>query len=587
MLIFSFCIYGTDLKYYEGLHENLKIISSHPFFTANPHKIYITHSPTAIQQYIDLYITFPNTTLSEMPQTFTDIPRMSRLSVFDSLEDEDYFISRDADSRITPRDIWCISEFIKSNRTLHIIRDHYYHKMRIMAGTYTIKKGPQLSCVTDAILRWKATKTINSANDYGTDEEFLESIIYPILKSDALIHTNSVGYADENTTPITIPQESEADFIGNVYMYVNGTFVPQFTYSKYITPDHIRWLNGQVQYRILSTIGEQFPIRSLSWSDRAPILQIFYMANYYLQDVNRAIAILLKYRHALIDDTIIGASTLLLNQLRKTKRIVASFDPTRQPAADEIVIQYGEYPHNINYLPISSTLYRHPIYFDTVYHDIVEYNPCWEKIAQIYILNLVERKDRYMHLLVDLCRVRAPLHRIHHYKAKKDSYTGDRQTDAYIGATKNHLDVVNDVIEMGYENCLVLEDDVTFISNVPLFWKQMGEYLDRAYAADICFIGYSKHGEIVEHDDLVSKTFQQCTTSSAYLLNNATIRRVQECLHTGFYQMLAGGNTGVYCCDRYWAKLQRDGKMFVMTNKLAYQRITHSDIVNGVNYHFD
>lgn len=586
MLIFSFCIYGTDLKYYEGLHENLKIISSHPFFTTTPHKIYITHSPTAIQQYIDLYKTFPNTTLSEIQDIRT--PMISRLLMIDTLEDGDYFISRDADSRITTRDIWCISEFIKSNKSLHIIRDHFYHKKRIMGGMNIIKKTAIINqTFANMFNNWKVSRNITTTNDYGLDEEFLECIIYPILKSDALIHTNSVGYADENTTPITIPQESEADFIGNVYMYVNGTFMPQFTYSKYITPDHIRWLNGQAQYRILSTIGEQFSIRSLSWSDRASILQIFYMANYYLQDVKGAIAILSKYRHALIDDTIIGASTLLLNHLRKTKRIVASFDPTRQPAADEIVIQYGEYPHNIDYLPVSSTIYRHPIYFDTVYHDVVEYDPCWNKIGQIYILNLVERKDRYMHLLVDLCRVRAPLHRIHHYKAKKDSYTGDRQTDAYIGATKNHLDVVDDAIKMGYENCLVLEDDVTFISNVPLFCKQMGEYLDRAYAADICFIGYSKHGEIVEHDDLVSKTFQQCTTSSAYLLNSTTIQRVQECLHTGFYQMLAGGNTGVYCCDRYWAKLQKDGKMFVMTNKLAYQRITHSDIVNGVNYHFD
>jgi hypothetical protein len=97
-LVFGFCIYGTNLKYYEGLHENLKIITTHPFFqdksVIKSVKTYIIYSPTAKPKYISLYKTFPNIILCELPTEFTDIPRMSRLSFFDTLDNDDYFISR-------------------------------------------------------------------------------------------------------------------------------------------------------------------------------------------------------------------------------------------------------------------------------------------------------------------------------------------------------------------------------------------------------------------------------------------------------------------------------------------------------------
>ena len=52
MNIFSFCLYGTDLKYYLGLHENLKLINEH----FPDHYIYIYVGKTRLNDYISDYM---------------------------------------------------------------------------------------------------------------------------------------------------------------------------------------------------------------------------------------------------------------------------------------------------------------------------------------------------------------------------------------------------------------------------------------------------------------------------------------------------------------------------------------------------
>lgn len=348
------------------------------------------------------------------------------------------------------------------------------------------------------------------------------------------------------------------------------------------------WANKNFQelYDLRNTIH----VQSIQYNSRSYVLLYIALACCYIGHPKDAVAVLSQFKYAYIDETIIKQSNIVLASLRQTYTIIASFDPTRVPKEDEIIIQYGKYPHTHECLPHSldnRTIYRHPIYFDPSLHTRVEYHPCWEKIEKIYILNLEERKDRYMNLLAELCAVRAPLHRIYHYKAQKDKITGNRQIDAYIGATQNHLDVVYDFIVHKHKYCLVLEDDVAFISNVELIWKQLQTFFERPYEFDLAFLGYSKVGEIKDYDDVLSLSYQDCTTSSAYILQDSSVHRIRECLEVGVHEMKKGGSTHIYCCDRYWCKLKNENKIFLFMPKLSYQHINHSDIVGGINYNFD
>lgn len=556
MNTFCFCIYGTTAKYTQGLVENLQSIQTlFPSFHTMIH--YASDVP---ESYLTQYRSFPNTTLEPI---ITEIPMMSRVLTWKP--HTTYFV-RDADSRVTSRDAACIKAFLASNKMAHVVRDHYYHKNRIMGGIFGIRVPADWNLQTLWMV-WKQTQSV--LPPYGTDEKFLKEVIYPLIKDNMLLHTNVVAYQHEYPTLIPADQVDDFDFVGNVY-----DPHPTFGYKQYITMDHIQWLRSQNQFMLIANIAKTFPFHN-----EYPLLETFYMANYYTSQIEDAKFWLSKYRHCVVNEHVIHNSSFLFEKLKK--RIVASFDPSRIPKEDEIVIQYGEYSHTVDCLPYSNICYRHPLYFNQVKHDVIEYHPCWESIEQIYILNLEERKDRYMHILVELCRMQAPLHRIYHYKAKKGP------EGPYIGATQNHLDATTHFLEHNYKHCLVLEDDFLFHSYTTKCQTQLMNFFKRSYDYQICFLAYSKYGKIEPHDDLVARSFQACTTSSAYLLNATTAIKIQECFQTGITEMKRGQPSVVYCCDRYWAKLQQDPGFFVFADKLGYQRITHSDITNKVNYNFD
>jgi hypothetical protein len=561
MNTFCFCIYGTKAKYTQGLVENLQSIQTlFPSF----HTV-IHYAPDVPESYLEQYRSFPNTILEPIT---TEIPMMSRIL---SWKPHITYFVRDADSRVTLRDASCIKEFLASNKMAHVVRDHYYHKNRIMGGMFGIRVPADWN-LQALWMAWKQTQPI--LPPYGTDEKFLQEVIYPLIKDNMLLHTNVVAYLDETPTLIPVEQTSDTDFVGNVY-----DPHPTFGYKQYITPEHIQFLYSQNQHILLTYISKSFPFDTVPWEKQFPLIEIFYIANYYTHNYDQCQLWLSKYKFHPVNEHTIHNSSFLIPALKKT--IIASFDPSRVPAEGEFIIQYGEYPHTIDCLPYSNICYRHPLYFNQVKHDRIEYHLCWESIEQIYILNLEERKDRYMHILVELCRMQAPLHRIYHYKAKKGP------EGPYIGATQNHLDVTTHFLEHNYKHCLVLEDDFLFHSHTTKCQTQLMNFFKRSYEYQICFLAYSKYGKIEPHDDLVARSFQACTTSSAYLLNSKTAIKIQECFQTGITEMKRGQPSVVYCCDRYWTKLQVEPGFFVFADKLGYQRITHSDITNKVNYNFD
>ena len=564
---FGFCIYGTDLKYYIGLQKNLDIIACLNFGHI---KVTISYTVNTLVEYIDKFKQqYP---FVEMVfHSDTKYQMIGRIFAIDNMNDDDIFFSRDADSRITARDIWCITQFINSNKSLHVIRDHFYHRKRIMGGMFGIWKKNVSFKIKDL---WDSV--VRSDDNYGADENFLETNVYPLLAHDCIVHSNIVGYAGEEVYPILCEQDDDTDFIGNVY---SADDIAEFGYKKYITPELIY---ASPINHIRTSLFSYLSIDHVEWPKRYDLLLCIYNAYIELNNVTNAMKILSQFRKALINEEIIRATSSTFELLRTKMKIIASFDPERVPAVNEIIIQYGEYPHAVSCLPVygSQIVYRHPIYFNLIQHDIVEYDKSFEKIDKIYILNLIDRPDRLWLLLVELCKIRAPLHRIFYYGAKKEPGIG-----VYASATKNHLDVVDDFIQSTTcENALIIEDDITFVSDITRIWSQMKILFERSYSYDICFLAYSKYGEIVDVDDLVSQSKQYCTTSSCYLIQRNTVEAVRDCLKVGYEEMKNGGNPNIYCCDRYWTKLNT---LLVLRDKIAYQRISFSNITSAINYNFD
>lgn len=104
------------------------------------------------------------------------------------IPDCEYAIFRDADSRISMREKLAVDEWVKSGKSLHVMRDHPYHRipagnnqLGILGGMWGIKSG--VLPISEMIYKFNKSKE----HHYGNDQTFLKHI-YNALNNDRLTH---------------------------------------------------------------------------------------------------------------------------------------------------------------------------------------------------------------------------------------------------------------------------------------------------------------------------------------------------------------------------------------------------------------
>ena len=90
-------------------------------------------------------------------------------------------IIRDADSRFSLREARAVEEWVRSGRSLHIMRDHPMHDAPILGGMWGWQGvAPELN--KKILLR------DSSSGEYGSDQLFLSREIYSRFRKDSLVH---------------------------------------------------------------------------------------------------------------------------------------------------------------------------------------------------------------------------------------------------------------------------------------------------------------------------------------------------------------------------------------------------------------
>jgi hypothetical protein len=550
MGVFSFCLYGTEPNYYTGLLENIALIKEY----------YPTFSIIVFKGVCDPSWVIPDGVIVDNTNREGHINALLR---YIPMSTEEVGFVRDADSRVDARDRWCIDEFLKSDKMYHSIRDHYHHRSKLMAGTFGWKRSLPLMIPTHEV-------------SYGYDEHFLATQVYDLIKQDLLVHTTNRAYVGEHARWIERPFESDTDFVGNVIWNGSPKFSQMREYREIIFD-----LRANDQFAIARRFVLDINLSEIPYDHRCDTYLILAQCAYYLNDFEFAKRVYAAYEYADIRPLCIEQSNSLIEYMKRG-HIIATFDPEREPKGDELVIVYGNYPDWHRALPISNKLYRHVSLFNKIRHDVVESHPCWDSIDVIYILNLEERVDRYYETLHSLSMVRAPLHKIHHYKAQRDT-----SMPAYAGATKNHLDAMihfNEHPEL--KQCLILEDDIVFTDDVSRVWSSVQEFFRRAYDYTLCFLAISRLGYREPCDDLLSRSRQPCTTSSAYFLRKPTSAHVLSVVQNGFDIISKSQDTNYTgVIDQYWCS--HLPMIHFFKEKLAFQRPSYSNLVRTVVAHLD
>lgn len=210
--IISFCLYGDIDMYCLGLIENINIINE----KYNDWKIYVFYNniPSNI---LNILKDKRNTFLFECIHNGYKWEGMFWRFYPIEYNNVDYFLSRDADSRISDREINLINEWINSNKAFHIIRDHPYHGTEILGGTFgvNIKKFKELIIDKDFknidFYKEHYYSIYDKNQEKWPDQQFLKEIIYPIIKDDNITH---ISYENIRYSPNDILIPTSDNFIG-------------------------------------------------------------------------------------------------------------------------------------------------------------------------------------------------------------------------------------------------------------------------------------------------------------------------------------------------------------------------------------
>jgi len=593
MKIFSFCIYGDNMKYYLGLRENIRLIRENfPDF-----HIFIYCGLTRLDDFLqsistDEFIHLINTNMNGVINMFYRyVPLL--------LEDAEIVFSRDADSEINERDRWIINDFLNEENTsksIQTIRDHYWHKSRLTGGLTgfhlnRLKVNNReifddlIRSLSQSILNIQLNKSNEQNITYGGDEQLLNEYLWPIIKDELIVYSNINIFEGDNYKSIDF-ENNGYNFCGNVINYFpSGEKSYQFNYFEYPLLKQIVWLYHQTQTELVISLVDEFGYNRIHFDEKPYILDYVLLSLFKRNSVDAISECFIKYQEFAKYDITPGVRNQIPTFFKMVRslgyQIIGTCDTEYTPKLFEFVIYFGNYPDDYMALPQSYRIYRHFIFFKDTPIDRFVSHSCWDKIDRIFIMGLEGEFERMNDTWMHLCAMNAPLDRIEEYRAKKDKTL----TDIYIGATKNHMDCLKSMKDAGYGCCLFLEDDFVFTSRIRENQESLTEFFKRDYDYNICFLSASKYHERKDHDDLLLKSKQICTTSSGYLVSKTNIDTVFNKVREGYELLLENPECShIYCIDRWWTSLD---KIYIFKKKLGFQKPSLSKITGKLNIELD
>lgn len=235
MKLISFSLWGDNPKYTEGAIKNAQLAPEiYPGWTC---RFYLGESVSSIIA-----------TRLEMCEN-TEVVRVPEWGDWRGMfwrfwpageDDVDIVIVRDTDCRLNLREKAAVDDWINSDKGFHIMRDHPYHMFPVLGGMWGAKKG----CLPDMK---RLTEAWDQQDKYGTDYEFFQAAIMPLIRGNVLVHddffsNNNLLVGAQGCAPTPFPtQRNEFEFVGEVYDEKDNT-----------VPEHSQILKNYIKKR---TVG--------------------------------------------------------------------------------------------------------------------------------------------------------------------------------------------------------------------------------------------------------------------------------------------------------------------------------------------
>lgn len=257
MRIISFSLFGSNPTYTVGAVENVRLAAQlYPGWTC---RFYVSVSVPVLTLEV---LTELGAQVVPMTHRPDDLSALSWR--FDALTDDaDAYLFRDCDSRPDEREAAAVAEWLASGRQFHIIRDHPEHYLPMMGGLW--------GCTRAGAARIRNLRDAPGTrpSDWHWDQVWLRDTVYPIARTDALVHDEFGFFPSEQARPFPLPRPQLPDggwrFVGQGFN-ADGTL-------RY--PEHARDLAVKHEWRLFpeGTIPEYTRPEWYAGREHAPHLE--------------------------------------------------------------------------------------------------------------------------------------------------------------------------------------------------------------------------------------------------------------------------------------------------------------------------
>jgi len=208
MKVISYSLYGNDPMYCAGAIKNAELVKEkYPGW-----KCLVWFNDTVPKDVIEKLSKFDNVMLVDMSNSH--IPGMYwRFMCLDIAEIE-VFCVRDADSRITDREVKAVDDWLSKNKTLHLMRDHPHHNYPVMGGMWGFRNDRSNWKIAQRLEYW--LQNYRKSFTKMDDMDFI-SHIYVDYQEDCVVHDdwkrckNSISFPTERSDKTFVGQTFFAD----------------------------------------------------------------------------------------------------------------------------------------------------------------------------------------------------------------------------------------------------------------------------------------------------------------------------------------------------------------------------------------
>jgi len=193
-----------------------------------------------------------------------------------------------------------------------------------------------------------------------------------------------------------------------------------------------------------------------------------------------------------------------------------------------------------------------------------------DKIPVIYI-NLEKRIDRRDHVLTELKKIGVE---------DATRFKAIELENGALGCSISHLKCLEIANKENYDLVLICEDDIQFLYP-ELFLKNLSLFINSNIHWDVLMIAGNNMIPYLPINDYCIKV-TNCQTTTGYIVKKSYYNSLIQNFKEGIQNLLKEPVNNEFKIDKYWFKLQRIDKWYLIIPLTIIQKEDYSDIENKV-----